>query len=109
MPTYSFPGASPFVDGASSAQHLDARLRARARGLEPISRIQAALGQASHAAPENRVAIISEAKAWRNVLATALEAADAAIAHAEEGLGLAVKAESTEAAPTNVTPPRRQR
>lgn len=92
MPTYQFPGASPFVDAAPSAQLLDSRLRARARGLEPISRIQSALGQACHAVDTAQAAIIAEAKSWRTVLATALEAADAAIAHAEEGLGLAKSA-----------------
>lgn len=87
--TFQFLGVAPHVDRAAGALGLrDERMKGKARNIEHLARIQNALAQATQAAPELRQAIFDQALDFRGSLATALLAAEFAIAEVAGALGL---------------------
>ena len=89
QPIYQFLGMSPYVDRAARSLGLvDERMKGKARNIEHLARIQTALGQATRAGVEDRQAIFSQALDYRGSLATALLAAELAIADVAAAVGL---------------------
>lgn len=90
---YHFTGCGPFVDSAADSLGLnDARHRSLARAMEPVKRVQTAIGRAADARPDHQVEIFAEALKWRSIVAVVLAGIDAAIADAKAGLNLADEA-----------------
>lgn len=74
---YTFPGMKQFLDAASA--ELDPSVRDSGRNIWHVKQVGDILAQAGNAVGEERGKRIEKAKAYRNALAAALAAVDAAM------------------------------
>jgi hypothetical protein len=95
---YHYPGFNPFVaEAAKGFPDADPRLVAGAGDTLALLRLSKTISQAGQHPAPIRAEMLAAARRFRDALAVYVAAADLILAHAEEGLGLAV--------PEHPTPP----